>query len=114
MNKINKEIKEILQSEWEERNKLRVEALEVRAEAEKLLEKTKDICARGFSAEDNKLRAKKEEILADADRLLAKSNGLLAKGNRFWAEAILNLCGNIEIKWEDDKKCQIDGEIFRL
>ena len=57
-------------------------------------------------AEGDKLRAEGDELWAEGNKLLAKSNKLRAEGNKLraegdelWAESIIEVYGNIKLKW---------------
>ena len=57
-------------------------------------------------------------LWAEGGRIWAEGNKLKAESNRLWADAILEVYGNIELKWQwreekNDSACVLEtGETF--
>ena len=93
---------------WKIRSKLRAEGDKLWAEGDKL------------HAEGKKLRAEDDKLWAEGDKLWAEGDKLRAEGDRLWAEGILEVYGNIKLKWKNynsekqDYECHLEtGEIFK-
>ena len=51
-------------------------------------------------AEGAKLLAEGDKLLAEGEKLLAEGAKLLAEGEKLWADAILEIYGNITLEWK--------------
>jgi len=73
-----------------------------------------------MQAEGDKMRAEGDKMLAEGYKMLAEGDIMWAEGDKMWTEAIIEVYGNIEIKWKNwnenqkDYECHLEtGEIFR-
>ena len=117
MNKTNKKNK--LNKEWEYRRKLWKEAAGFFLEAQKVsLEKYKKT-----RTENNDWITVKEygELLTKEKELIEKANYLWEIATKFWLDAILEVHGNIKIRWKGYNKitapaeCYLEnGEIYKF
>lgn len=99
---MNTEKSEILKKAWEKRCKLR--------------RKGNKLClkSRKFYSKDGR------ETYAKGEKLRVECNKLWNEGDALWANCILEVCGNIKIKWNNrsidnfDSECHLEtGEIFK-
>jgi len=67
-----------------------------------------------------KLRAEGFKLRAEGDKLRAEGDKLWAEGDKLWVEAIIEVYGNIKLKWnnysseKNDYECHLEtGEIFK-
>lgn len=67
-----------------------------------------------LQAEGNKLIAEGDKLIAEGDKLYAEGGKLIADGDKIWAEAILEIYGNIEKEWKSVNHCVLEtGEEFK-
>ena len=65
-----------------------------------------------------RLRAEGDKLWAEGAKLWAEGDKLWAEGAKLWAEGILEVYGNITLKWEwietkQDFRCELEtGEVF--
>jgi hypothetical protein len=59
-------------------------------------------------AEGDKLQVEGDKMYAEVRRLYAEGRKLDAEGDKLWAEAILEVLGNVQVKWTD-KGCEVEG-----
>jgi cobalamin biosynthesis protein CbiG len=78
-----------------EGNKLRAEGSKLYAEGDKLRAEGDKLCAEG-----NKLYAEGDKLCAEGDKLCAEGNKLRAEGDLIFYNAVIEVYGNTEIKWE--------------
>ena len=64
-------------------------------------------------AEGDKLYAEGRKLYAEGNKLYAEGDKLRAEGNILWAEAILEVHGNIKMEWKGNECHLGTGEVFK-
>ena len=66
-------------------------------------------------AEGNKLFAESNKLRAEGYKLDVEGDKLNAEGDKLWADAILEVHGNIKMEWMPNGDCKLEtGEIFKV
>ena len=84
---------------YNEGDKFYAESRKLRAESDK------------FRAEGDKLYAESDKLYAEGRKLYAEGDKLRAEGDILWAKTVLEVYGNVTIKWESTIVCMVDGKL---
>ena len=99
-----------------EGNKLCAESGKLYAEGNKLYAEGGKLYAEGnrLYAEGDKLHAEGNRLRAESGKLYAEGNRLRAEGQILWANAIIEVHGNIKLEWKAWNYCVLEtGEEFK-